>query len=257
MIPKTVELGFFTFHTYGLILAISTLAGWYVAKKRSHLYKIKQEILEDWILIIPLATALAGARLYHVLDYWSVYKSNPGNILLIQNGGLGIWGWLIGMIFGIYLVCSVKKIKVLPVLDLIAPSIALGQAIGRIANWVNQEGFGPPTNLPWKVYINPENRPEKYLLTNHFHPTFFYEAILSLLSFLLLIYFYKFFKKPGQIFALYLIFYSTIRFFMEFYRIDTWAIGELKIAQVVAVIGMLVGTTLLTNVKAKRRVDTP
>jgi len=257
MIPKTFEIGFFMFHTYGLILGLATLVGWYVAKKRAHKYKIKQEIFDDLILVIPLVTAIIGARLYHVLDYWDVYRTNLSNIFFIQNGGLGIWGWLFGAIVGIYIVCRVKNLKFRPVMDLIAPSMVLGQAIGRIANWINQEGFGPPTNMPWKVFISPQNRPEQYLLTNYFHPTFFYESILNLISFLSLIYLSKKLKKPGQIFALYLIFYSTSRFFIEFFRIDTWVVGNLKIAQVIALFGISAGIIMLANTKAKSKVDTP
>lgn len=257
MIPKAIEIGPITLHTYGLIIGLAILTGWYIAKERSQLYKINKKLFDDWTVSIPIILSIICARLYHVLDYWDIYSKNPIQILAINNGGLGIWGAIIGGILGSAIFSRLKRIEILTLLDLVVPSMILGQAIGRFGNWINQEGFGPPTNLPWRVYINPENRPEQYLLTNHFHPTFLYEALLNSLSFLLLVYFSKKLKKPGQIFALYLIFYSITRFFMEFFRIDTWVVEDLKIAQIIALFGISIGTIMLANIKAKSRVDTP
>lgn len=250
MIPKIIEIGPLTFHIYGLIIGIAALTGWYVTKSRAHYYKIDKKIFDDWVLIIPLLTSIIGARLYHVLDYWSIYSKNPIDIIKIQNGGLGIWGAIAGGIVAIYYICKAKNINFLRTLDLVAPSMALAQAIGRLGNWINQEGFGPPTTLPWKVYIEPQNRPYQYILTNYFHPTFFYEAALNLVVFVLLICLGKKFNKPGQIFAFYLIFYSTARFFLEFLRLDTWTIGAVKIAQILSAISIIAGTTILFLAKS-------
>ncbi len=252
MIPKTIEIGPATIHTYGLVIALAVLVGWYVAKKRAHLYKIDIKIFDSWILAIPLLVGIIGARLYHVLDYWSTYSKEPMMIIQIQNGGLGIWGALIGVFIGFLYVSRVKKIKFSNVLDLAAPSMAVGQAIGRIGNWVNQEGFGQPTNMPWKVYIDPQNRPSQYLLAPYFHPTFFYEAALNLFIFITLMYFSKRLKKPGQIFALYLILYGTVRFSLEFYRMDTWQFANIKVAQLLSIIAVSLG---LFQLKGKKKVD--
>lgn len=244
MIPRLIEVGPLTFHTYGLIMGSAILTGWYVAKKRASLYKIKEEIFDGWTVFIPITLGIISARLYHVFDYWYLYKTDLFQIIQLQKGGLGIWGGIAGGIIGVLIFCRIKKIKFLKVLDLLAPSVALGQAIGRFGNFVNQEGFGPPTNLPWAVFISPENRPPQYLLTSQFHPTFFYEAILDLIIFLSLIYLSKVYKRTGQTFALYLIFYSTVRFFIEFLRMDTWTIGTIKIAQLISIVGFTVGAWL-------------
>ncbi len=245
MIPKIIEIGPFTLHLYGLLIALGILAGWYVAKKRAHAYKIDPKIFDSWSLTIPLFLGLMGARLYHVLDYWPAYMGDPAKIIQIQNGGLGIWGALAGALLGLFLVGRIEKINLLSVLDLAAPSMALGQAIGRVGNWINQEGFGPPTNLPWKVYIDPQNRPEQYINSMYFHPSFLYESILNLSAFALLLYISKKTKKPGQIFASYLILYGVIRLALEFYRIDTWQIGEVKVAQIIALVSISAGIGLL------------
>src|SRR3990167_5170542 len=218
MIPRSIDIGPFSIHLYGLIIAFAIFCGWYLAQKRAKIYKIPQKIFDDPVLLIPLVLSIAGARLYHVLDLWSYYGKNLVDIIKIQNGGLGIWGGILGMILGFLIVSKVKKLDLLKSLDLAAPSIILGQAIGRFGNYINHEGFGPPTNLPWWVSIAPQNRPEQYFLYTRFHPTFFYEAVLNLIFFILLLYLTGKVKIKGQIFALYLIFYSVARSISEFWR---------------------------------------
>ncbi|MDP2632767.1 MAG: prolipoprotein diacylglyceryl transferase [Candidatus Curtissbacteria bacterium] len=248
MLPESISIGPLTLHFYGLIIAISIYLGWLLAKRRAPFYKIPPSLLDEPILLIPLLFSIIGARLYHVMDYWDVYIQDLKSIIYISSGGLGIWGALAGAFIGFWIVAKVKKINLLALLDLSAPSLLLGQAIGRIGNYINQEGFGPPTNLSWGVYINPENRPAQFLTSTHFHPTFFYEAILNLLFFFLILKLSKR-KRPGQVFALYLILYSTGRFLVEFFRIDTATIDSFKIAQLLSVITILVGMRLLVKFK--------
>lgn len=244
IIPKVIEVGPLTFKFYGLIIAAAIFCGWYLAKKRARIYKIPEKIFDDPVLLIPLALSIAGARLYHVLDLWSYYGRNLAKIVEIQNGGLGIWGGILGMLLGFLIVAKIKNLNLLTSLDLAAPSIILGQAIGRFGNYINQEGFGPPTNLPWGVFIDPENRPPQYLLYTRFHPTFFYEAALNLIFFILLLYLASKVKIKGQLFALYLIFYSTTRSISEFWRIDTWTVDGLKIAYLFSLAAFIYGVGL-------------
>jgi len=249
MIAKSISIGPLTFHLYGIIIAIGILAGWYVAQKRAHLYKIPKSLLEDPILLLPLVLSIVGARIYHVWDYWSFYRNNLWDIINITNGGLGIWGGLIGIFVGFYIVAKVKKVNLISILDLAAPSLLLGQSIGRIGNYINKEGFGPPTQAPWGVYIPPEDRPLNYINFSHFHPTFFYEAIIDLIFFFLLIFLAKKFNKPAQAFALYLILYSIGRFAVEFYRIDTATVDTIKVAQVLSVIAFFTGIVIFARQK--------
>lgn len=251
MLPKSISIGPFTLHTYGLIIAISIYLGWFLAKRRAPLYKIPPSLLDEPILLVPLLLSIVGARLYHVLDYWDFYVQNPKSIINISGGGLGIWGALAGAFIGFWIVAKVKKINLLSLLDLSAPSLLLGQAIGRIGNYINQEGFGPPTNLPWSVYISPENRPAQFLSSTHFHPTFFYEAILDLIFFIILINLSKLSKVKGRTFALYIILYSIGRFAVEFLRTDTWVIGSYKIAHILSFFTILVGILILFRSKSK------
>jgi phosphatidylglycerol:prolipoprotein diacylglycerol transferase len=253
MIPPAILIGPFTLHTYGLIFAAAILAGWILARKRAHLYKIPKQLFDEPIFLVPLILGIAGARIYHVLDYWHEYSSDFTSIFNLSGGGLGIWGGLIGAFFGLFIVARVKKLKYLFFLDLLAPSFLLGQSLGRFGNYVNQEAFGPPTNLPWGVYIKPGNRPAEFLEFERFHPTFFYEAAIDFILFLILVWFSSRQKKPGQTFALYLVFYAIGRFAVEFFRIDTWKVGNLKIAYIFSIVTIFVGLVLLYKKNPKVR----
>lgn len=254
MLPKSFNLGPLIVHFYGVIIALSIYLGWYIAKKRASIYKIPGALFDDPILLLPLILAIFGARAYHVFDYWGYYINNPYSIINIPNGGLGIWGALVGIFIGLWIVARARHIDLLSILDLASPSLILGQAIGRIGNYINQEAFGPPTNLPWAVYIKPENRPADFINSARFHPTFFYEAILDFIFFLILIWLSKkLIAKSqlsvvrGQLFAMYLILYSTGRFITEFWRIDTAAVGGIKIAQVLSIAAFLIGLWLYNH----------
>ncbi len=247
MLPRSIGIGPLTIHFYGLIIAIAIYIGWYLAKKRGPLYHIQPKIFDDPILLIPLALAIIGARLYHVIDQWQIYASNPASVFFIANGGLGIWGALVGTFVGLVIVAKIKKINLMAGLDLAAPSIILGQVIGRFGNFINQEGFGEPTDLPWGVFIEKQYRPQEFLSSTYFHPTFFYEAILNFIFFVILLKLSTRLKIRGQVFALYLIFYSVTRFLVEFWRIDTWVIGEVKVAHVISIGSLAIGFWIFTN----------
>lgn len=251
MIKPYLSLGPVNFHYYGLIIATATYLGLKLAQKRAKIYKIPEKLFNDPIVFLPLVLMLAGGRIYHVLDKWSVYSQNITSIFFVSNGGLGIWGALIGFFIGVLAISKIKKIKYLTLLDTIAPSVLLAQAIGRIGNYINQEGFGPPTSLPWGVYIDEVHRPIQFAFSSHFHPTFFYEAILDIIFFLLLIKLSKHFEKSGQIFGLYLIFYSVGRFAIEYLRIDTWQVAQIKVAQVLSVITFGIGVYLVLKAQKK------
>lgn len=228
---KEFNFGPFTIHAYGLIIAASIIIGLFLAKKRASLYKIPPKIFESYTLVVPLVLGVIVGRLYHVVDQWRYYAQNPSLITRVDLGGLGIFGALAGIILGFYIIARLKKINLLELLDLISPPLLLAQAIGRIGNYINQEGYGPPTNLPWGVEINGVR----------VHPTFFYEAILDAIFFLVLLKVSKKLKNPGQLFGLYLVLYSLGRFIVEFWRIDTAIIGGFKTAQVISIFTIVLG----------------
>ncbi|QUH26780.1 prolipoprotein diacylglyceryl transferase [Serpentinicella alkaliphila] len=221
---------------YGIIISIGIILGVIVATKRAVKVGLHEETIIDMCLIaIPLA--IIGARAYYVIFKWDYYSQNIFQIFKIREGGLAIHGAVLAGVLGGYLFCKYRKIDFLTLADVCAPSIILGQAIGRWGNYFNQEAYGRPTDLPWAIEINGEM----------VHPTFFYESMWNFVVFIFLIYYTKKKKYNGQIFLLYLALYSLGRFFIEGLRTDSLMIGPLRVAQLIsisliliAVIGMKV-----------------
>ena len=223
-------------NVYGLVISFSILVC--VLLLRSLVEKKEEDTL--WgIAFWAILCGIVGARVYHVLDYSSYYLENPLEIFKIWNGGLGIWGALTGGFIGALVYVKKKKENTLYWLDLLSVVLPLGQAIGRWGNFFNQEIFGKPTNLPWGLYVKPENRPMDFVNYSKFHPLFIYESFLNLILFTFLFTLYKKFrgKLPNGVFLLmYLGGYSIIRFFLEFLRIDPWTIYNLNVSQCISIL---------------------
>ncbi len=244
MISRTgIQLGPLSIHFYGLIIMIGALlAAWLTsrqAKKRGDNGDLVWDIL-PWILI----AGIIGARLWHVFTptdsnqsmglTTSYYFSNPIAILRVWDGGLGIPGGVIGGILALYFYCKKKGINFSAWADYLAPGLALAQAIGRWGNFVNQELYGSPTDLPWKLFIEPQYRIAGFQDVEYYHPLFLYESIFNLINMGILLWVStKFSKKikPGDIFLLYVVIYPVGRFFLEFLRLDASSIGGLNANQ--------------------------
>lgn len=239
------QIGPFSFHYYGLILGAAIIGAFLTAKFFATRENLSQEIVDEAsaILIIPV---VLGSRIYHVLHYWGYYSVNLVQIFYIWQGGIGIIGGILAGIATLYIFSIIRKLDFLKLADLASSALALGQSIGRIGNFINIEGFGPPTNLPWGVFVPQLKRPERFLNFSHFHPTFFYESLGDFLIFLILVFFPA--KKPGTKFAAYLILYSTLRAGLEFLRIDTWQFGIIKVAQLAAICGFSAGLVVLVKI---------
>jgi phosphatidylglycerol:prolipoprotein diacylglycerol transferase len=192
-----------------------------------------------WTIII----AIIGARIYHVIPNWDYYSKNPFEIIAIWHGGLAIYGGIIGGLIGGYIICKIKNWNFLKLADMIMPYLALGQAIGRWGNFFNKEAYGPPTDVPWAIYIPYENRIKGFENYEYFHPTFWYESILNYINFVILLYFRnsKFYKNDGQVLSLYLLNYGIIRFFIEFQRFDTDKFLGIRIAHIFSIVAIIVG----------------
>ena len=209
---------------YGFFISIGILLSILSAQKL--VKKGDEEILwglSPWI-IIP---GIIGARIYHVIDLFDYYSRSPIEIMKVWNGGLGIWGGLIGGFIGATIYLKVKGKDVLTWLDIVAAVTPLAQAVGRWGNFFNTEIFGKPTSLPWGLYVQPQLRPDGYSTFERFHPLFLYESVLNLILFITLFKMYKKYSEriPHGVFtALYLGGYSIIRYFLEFLRINPWQI---------------------------------
>jgi prolipoprotein diacylglyceryl transferase len=167
---------------------------------------------------------LVGGRLYHVMTDHDLYfgaGKHPIDALYIWRGGLGIWGAIALGALGVYIGARRKGIRMLPVLDAMAPGVLVAQAIGRWGNWFNQELFGKPTDLPWGLEIDPANRPPGYLQYSTFQPTFLYEFVWNLGAFAFVIWADRKFRLGhGRVMALYVMAYTAGRGWIEMLRID-------------------------------------
>jgi phosphatidylglycerol:prolipoprotein diacylglycerol transferase len=266
MNPIAFTIGPLAIYWYGILIVISALVGAWVATIEARRRGLDPE--EVWNgLIVALILGIIGARLYHVFSSpeggsvgWDYYRQNPLAIFNTREGGLGIYGAVIGGVLGVLLYCWIRKLNPLEWLDVGTLGLVLAQVIGRWGNFINQELYGPPTDLPWGITISPENRIipyndlSRYPLTMRFHPVFLYESLWSLLGFALLMWLGRRFKdrlRKGDIFLLYLIWYPLGRFFFEFLRPDAWELGPLAAAQVFALIAIAVAILGLVYLHAR------
>lgn len=245
MNPIAFKIGPIPVHWYGIIIAVAIGAGLLTAKRLGRHFDFYSGLFEEF-LVWALPAALVGARLWYVLFQLDYYLAHPGKIIAVWEGGLAIHGAIFAAIGVALLWTRAKKINFLRFADVAAPALVLGQAIGRWANFVNQEAYGSPTDLPWALFIAGEYR----------HPTFLYESVWNLLIFIGLYYFLKSKPEPGRVFALYLVGYSFGRFFIEGLRTDSLMLGSLRVGQVISVLMIAAGLVLffIAN-KMKRKVQ--
>jgi phosphatidylglycerol:prolipoprotein diacylglycerol transferase len=232
-----VEIGPFTLRWYGIILVTGIIVATWVASRYIQRRGYDGEAMWD-MLIWVLIPALIGARLYYVFiqsargpEGLGRFLENPLSILQIWTGGIHIYGAFIFGAIAVWLFTRFRRLPLLVYLDGIALGAPLGQAIGRVANFINQELYGPPTTLPWGLRIDPEHRIQPYHdlarfpESTRFHPLFLYESLWNLLGFALLFWISRRFEqrlRPGDIFLMYLIWYPLGRFCIEFVRTDSW-----------------------------------
>ncbi len=238
------SIGPVTIHLYGIIAAFSIFLAFILALKRARDFKIKIDLIYDlFLLIFPFA--LGGARAYHVIDKLDYYQRFPFKVFAIWEGGLAIFGALIGGIFAVWLFSKIKKINFLSLLDLLAPPIVLAQSAGRWGNYFNQEAYGIPTSLPFGIPIQPQNRLPGFESYTHFHPVFFYESVLCFVIFLILIKLTPKLKdKSGVLVSIAFILYGLQRFFLEFLRLDTQVLFIFKPAQYFSLAFVILGSVL-------------
>jgi phosphatidylglycerol:prolipoprotein diacylglycerol transferase len=227
-----IHLGPLYFRFYGILLMLGALAGAFLARWMMKRDQRDPDLVWDafmWALVF----GIIGARLYHVFTPSEslraqgidtlYYLTHPIDIIATWRGGLGMPGALLGGALGLYIFTRRRKISFGMMLDYAAPAVALAQAIGRWGNYVNQELYGLPTNLPWGIYIRPENRMVGYQMYERFHPLFLYESLWNLGLALFLIWVWRRFHgwlRDGDLFLIYLIGYPLGRFWLEFLRID-------------------------------------
>lgn len=233
--PIALQFGLLTIRWYGVLMSTALAVGVLLAYREAEKQKVDPEhILNIAITVAPLC--FIGARLYYVIFQWKYYMSHLSEIPAVWHGGLAIHGAIFTAIIAGYFFVRHYKLSFWQLADICAPSLILGQAIGRWGNYFNQEAYGYVTNVPWAMYIDGAFR----------HPTFLYESIWDLGVFILLITMRrKDFVKRGEIFLLYLATYSVGRFIVEGFRTDSLMLGPLRAAQVASIITFLVAAAIV------------
>jgi len=238
------QAGPLTIRWYGLLIATAVLLGATLAHREAVQRGEDPEHLLN-IIVATVLAGLAGARLYYVLFNWDYYAARPAKILALWEGGLAIHGGLIAGIIAVVVYCRSARLSVPVVLDIFAPCMAIGQAVGRWGNFFNQEAFGTPTSLPWKLYIEPAYRPPELAGVEYFHPTFLYESLWNLAVFALLWFGLRkrLEKRPGALALCYLGLYSAGRYFVEGLRLDSLMLDGVPAAQALSL--LLMGASML------------
>ena len=219
--PVAVRIGSFSIYWYGIIIILAIIAAYFYAIKEAKRIGFDTETVSD-VLLVALPSAIICARLY-VAFSWSSYASNPLDIFKIWEGGIAIYGAVIGAVIAVLIYCKVCKKSFMDIADIGMPAVLLGQAIGRWGNFVNCEAYGSETLLPWRMQI--WESPEKMISV---HPTFFYESVWNLVGFLILFALRK--HKPFKGFMLwgYMLWYGIGRFFIEGLRTDSLMFGNAR-----------------------------
>ena len=251
--PIAIALGPFQVHWYGVIIGLAIILALYIAIKETEKRGLDKDLFMDLMLwAIPIA--ILSARLYYVLFEWGYYSQNPGEIIAIWNGGLAIHGALIGGVITAIVFTKKRQVSFWQLVDIAAPSIILGQAIGRWGNFINQEAHGGEVT---RAFLENLQLPEwiinqMYINGAYYHPTFLYESIWNLVGFILLMLLRKVNLRRGEMFLTYVIWYSVGRFFIEGMRTDSLMLTEsLRMAQTISAVLIIAAVVVLLYRRAK------
>ena len=254
---------------YGVLITLGIILAFLYALKRTRSFGIDPDRMFD-VSLAGLVGGVIGARLFYVIFEWDLYKDDLLSIFNTRKGGLAIYGGIIGALLVGALFCKIRKVKLLPMFDLAALGLLIGQCIGRWGNFFNIEAFGSNTDLPWGMY---SEQTASYLSAHQnelllslgvtvdprapVHPCFLYESLWCLIGFILLHFLSKKRRYDGQIFLMYIAWYGVGRFFIEGLRTDSLLIGRLRVSQVLAAVFVIASviTMLIIRSKIKRSGD--
>lgn len=261
--PEGFFIGQFEIKFYGIILMLGAVAGAFLASREAKRRGYEPEIVWD-LMIYLLIGGIIGARLWHIFTpppssgvttEW--YLTHPLDALNIRKGGMGIPGAVIAGVIVMYFYARRHGLSFPDWLDIGAPGLALGQGIGRWGNFFNQELYGAPTTLPWKIFIDPEHRLVDYSDVEYYHPLFLYESIWNIGNMFLLLWIsrrYADWLKSGDLFLIYLIVYPVGRFLLDFLRLDASIVAGLNINQtVMAVVAVAAALALVLRHRTNRK----
>ncbi len=241
-------------YTYGLLIGAGIILGFVYAVREADKVGLKQDDLLNMFLI-AVPTAIVCARIYYVIFSLNEYRAHPAEMFNIRNGGLAIYGGIIGSAAVIFTYCRVKKIDMGKVFDILAIGLLIGQVIGRWGNFVNGEAFGRETSLPWAMKIVTDG----VLVTSGAHPTFLYESLWNLCGIAVLSAYKKRTVFQGELFCGYLTWYGVGRMMIEGLRTDSLYLGVFRVSQLLSALLAAVGIAVIVfgrrNVSAANNSD--
>lgn len=255
MNPIIIEIGNIKIYWYSIMILLGMILGSFIVIKEAKKNNISKEKMSD-MLFYTLIIGIIGARLYYVIFNLDYYLKNPVEILKIWEGGLAIHGGIIaGVIYLIYYTKK-QKLNTLQIIDICAPGVLIGQAIGRWGNFFNQEAHGPITTL---ANLKKQHLPNfiiegMNINGNYYIPTFLYESLWCILGVIIILIIRKIRKtKQGEITSFYLIWYGIIRYIIEGYRTDSLMLNNLKQAQIISIIMILIGIIIFIISKKTKK----
>ena len=253
MNPTAFQIGNFEVRWYGILIAlgviVAILLASYNCKKKDVDFDI---ILDGFFVAFP--AAIIGARMYYVAFEFQNYKDNLIDMFNIRKGGLAIHGGLIGAFLAVYIFSKVRKLKILKYIDVVAPSIILAQAIGRWGNFMNGEAHGGEVSYEFISKFPSFIQKGMNIGGTYYQPTFLYESIWNLIvcAILLIILYKKSTHNDGIVIASYMVLYSLGRVFIEGLRTDSLMLGNIRVAQLISIIGIVVGGAIILYIRRKK-----
>lgn len=251
MNPIFLDLGVIQIYWYSVLILIGFLIGGALALWESRKWEIPEDFMVNLFFYI-IIFAFVGARLYYVLFNFSDYASDPISIIKVWEGGLAIHGGIIACVLFIIFYTKKYKVSTLRIMDILAVSLIIGQAIGRWGNFLNQEAYGSPTSPEFLqgLHIPQFIIDGMKIHGTYYQPTFLYESIGCLLGFIVLLIFrHRRHTKVGHVTALYLIWYGILRFFIEALRQDSLMLGNFKMAQIVSILAVIIGIIMFIRLR--------
>ena len=237
---RYLEIGSLQIHYYGLVIALGLLLAVVYACRRCKQFGIKEDDILDGVLwVTPFA--ILCARAYYCAFAWEEFAYNPISVLYVWNGGLAIYGGVLGAVIGVLVLCKVKKLKVGALLDMVALGFLIGQCLGRWGNFFNREAFGAATDSFFRMGLF--NKTSEVF--EYYHPTFLYESAWNLCGFVLLHFLSQKRRYDGQIALGYAAWYGFGRSFIEALRMDSLYWGPFRVSQLLAAVSCFAAVTVL------------
>ncbi len=250
--PVILHVGMFELRWYSLTIMLAVIAAVVIARRRA----ISRGFVIDDLYSATIWMVLGGvigARLFHVIDHWSYYSTDPSMIFQIQQGGLAIWGALAGGTAATVIFARIKHMPLKRIGDVMAPALLVGQIIGRLGCIVNGDAYGGVTSLPWGfIYIHPDAMIPASLVGVPTHPYPVYEMLWNGMALLVILKLERHFKQDGLLFLAYVEFYSLARFVLTFVRQETITVGGLQQAQVVALVVFFISLGMIIYKMTRR-----